>query len=103
MSLAAASGRLRSERNRMERRSFLKSCAVMTSAGAVATAARTWAAAAPRRYERARLVDIHGAPFKARALPAETNYVFNYPYASTPCFLLNLGRTVAATAELARE
>ena len=51
-----------------------------------------WAEATPRLYDRARLVDIHGAPLKARALVAETNYIFHYPFVSTPCFLLNLGR-----------
>ena len=51
-----------------------------------------WAHATPRLYERARLVDIHGAPLKARALVAETNYIFHYPFVATPCFLLNLGR-----------
>jgi Rieske Fe-S protein len=29
-------------------------------------------------------------------LAARTNYVFQYPFASTPCFLLNLGRPLAA-------
>ena len=62
-----------------------------------------WAETAPRRYDRARLVDVHGAPVKARALLAETNYVFHYPFVGTPCFLLNLGRPVVAAATLRRE
>jgi Rieske Fe-S protein len=40
---------------------------------------------------------------KARALAADTNYVFHYPYASTPCFLLNLGRPPAAASTLTRQ
>jgi Rieske Fe-S protein len=58
---------------------------------------------APRLYDRVRLVDVHGAPVKARALVAETNYLFAYPFVGTPCFLLNLGRPVAAAATLRRE
>ncbi len=87
----------------MQRRDFLKTCAALPGAGALAEAMTAWAEAAPRRYARARLVDIHGEPIKARAIVAETNYVFNYPYAATPCFLLDLGRPVSAPAELRRE
>ena len=50
----------------------------------------------PRRYGRALLVDIHGAPIRIAALATETNYVFQYPFAATPCFLLKLGRRVTA-------
>jgi Rieske Fe-S protein len=64
--------------------------------------ATTWAAAAPKLYSRARLVDVHGEPIKVRRLAARTNYVFSYPYAATPCFLLDLGRPVAAADGLLR-
>jgi len=86
----------------VERRKFLGTCAAISgTAGLVAVPA--WAEAAPRLYDRARLVDIHGAPLKARALVAETNYVFHYPFIGTPCFLLNLGRPVAAATTLRRD
>ena len=62
----------------------------------------SWAAAAPKLYARARLVDAHGEPIKVRRLAARTNYVFSYPYAATPCFLLDLGRPVAAAGGLLR-
>ena len=39
----------------------------------------------------------------AGALEAETNYVFHYPYAGTPCFLLKLARPVTIAATLRRE
>jgi Rieske Fe-S protein len=74
--------------------------AISGTAGLVPVPA--WAEAAPRLYDRARLVDIHGAPLKARAVVAETNYVFHYPFVGTPCFLLNLGRPVAAATTLRR-
>jgi Rieske Fe-S protein len=86
----------------MERRKFLGSC--VAASGAVGLPAlSSWANVPPRHYDRARLVDTHGAPLKARALAAETNYVFHFPFAGTPCFLLDLGRPVDAPATLRRE
>jgi arsenite oxidase small subunit len=87
----------------MQRRKCLDSCAALGGATSLAAAAAAWADAAPRHYPRARLVDVHGAPVRASALAADTNYLFNYPYASTPCFLLNLGRPVPAATTLRRE
>jgi len=56
--------------------------------------------ARPRFYSRARLLDAKGAPLLARQVPVERNLIFHYPYAATPCFLLNLGRPAKATAVL---
>jgi Rieske Fe-S protein len=64
--------------------------------------ASAWAAASPRLYARAQLVDLHGAPIKVRQLAPRTNYVFSYPYAATPCFLLDLGRPVSGADHLLR-
>jgi len=86
----------------MRRRRFLSSCALLSGAAAL-PGAGAWADAAPRPYARTRLVDIHGAPIRVAALAADTNYVFQYPYAATPCFLLKLGRPVTAPAELRRQ
>ncbi len=86
----------------MERRKFLGSCAAVS--GAVGfPALSAWANVPPRMYERTRLVDSAGLPLRARALVAQTNYVFHYPYVGTPCFLLDLGRPVDAPATLRRE
>ena len=81
----------------MERRDFVMLCAA-SAAALAAPAVR--ADARPRFYARARLVDEHGAPLLASAIPVERNLIFNYPYAATPCFLLNLGRAVEAPARL---
>ena len=54
----------------------------------------------PRYYGRARLVGGSGTPLKASSLPAERNLIFHYPFAATPCFLLNLGRPAKASATL---
>src|SRR5258706_5917672 len=83
----------------MQRREFIKFCA----ASAAATGAPVAIAedARPHFYTRAKLVSESGAPLRARAVPAQRNLIFHYPYAGTPCFLLNLGRPAKATARLA--
>lgn len=43
-----------------------------------------------RAYERAQLIDASGNPIKVSMLEKEVNYIFNYPYVSTPCMLINL-------------
>jgi len=78
----------------MQRRDFIKFCA----ASATATGAPAFAAdATPSFYGRARLVDGGGTPLQATTLPVDRNLIFHYPFASTPCFLLNLGRPARAT------
>lgn len=83
----------------MERRDFLRGCAAL----AATHAADLWASAktlAPHFYARVLLVDPQGAPLRAGAVPPHTNLVFHYPYAGTPCFLLNLGRPLDGPVRL---
>ena len=81
----------------MERRDFLKLCA----AGAAAAGTPALAAdARPQFYSRTLLVDEKGAPLRAGRVPVERNLIFHYPFAATPCFLLNLGRPAKALALL---
>ena len=81
----------------MERRDFLKVCA----AGVAATSAPALAAdARPQFYSRTLLLDESGTPLRAGRIPAERNLIFHYPFAATPCFLLNLGRSARASALL---
>jgi arsenite oxidase small subunit len=79
----------------MERRAFVKFCAAATVVPTAVTAN-----ASPRFYSRARLIDAHGAPVRAKAIPANENLIFHYPFAATPCFLLNLGKPAAAEVRL---
>ena len=75
----------------MERRGFIKFCAASVAAlktGEVGADARV------QLYARAKLVDEKGAPLRASAVPPNRNFIFHYPYAATPCFLLNLGKPV---------
>jgi len=81
----------------MQRRDFLKLCALPAAgAGHAAVAAD----ASPHYYARVKLVDEKGGPLRSRAVPAERNLIFHYPYAATPCFLLNLAKPVHAPARL---
>ena len=75
----------------MERRAFLKFCAASSAAGGSPALA---ADSRPQFYARAKLVSDTGVPLRAKGVPPNRNLIFHYPYASTPCFLLNLGRPV---------
>lgn len=82
----------------MERRSFLRSCAIAGgTAGLAQCLKQAWAGQPFKAYSRARLVDAYGDPIQARRLVVNRNYLFNYPYAGTPCFLLSLDRPAAGT------
>ena len=86
----------------VERRCFVKLCAAAVTAGAnpallAATEATT------RLYDRTALVDGEGVPITTQNLTVGQTYVFHYPYATTPCFLLDLGRPVRVEAELSTE
>ena len=82
----------------MERREFVAFC--VASAAAAAAPATVGADSQPRFYSRSRLVDGKGAPLLGKEIPRERNLIFHYPFASTPCFLLNLGRPVNGTTGL---
>lgn len=87
----------------MERRDFLGACGLAAGVAALAGSGSLRADGPARLYRRVRLVDIHGVPIKAASLAADTNYVFQYPFAATPCFLLRLPRPAAARSTLRRE
>ena len=80
----------------MQRRDFIKFCA----ASAAATGPSLAADASPSFYARARLVGPDDTALKASAIPVDRNLIFHYPFASTPCFLLNLGRPAKSSAKL---
>lgn len=83
----------------MERRDFIRVCAA--SALGLGSAETVLAAdARPKPYARTLLVDGAGKPLRVKQLVAGENYVFNYPFEGTPCFLLNLGRPTVENVEL---
>ena len=67
------------------RRSFMRLCGTAAAAAAGAGLAGELQATAP-----VRLVWADGSPVTAKTLQARTEYLFFYPYRSTPCFLLRL-------------
>lgn len=79
----------------MKRRGFVKLCA-----GAVASISASAEVLAQdnmihRRYGRVAMIDPQSGAKKAvRSLEVGETYLFHYPYVSTPCFLINLGRSV---------
>ena len=86
----------------MKRRCFVQACAA-TAAGAALPDASLAANLTARLYKRAKLVDEKGHPVRLEALKPGTNYLFDYPYSSTPCFLLRLERPAARGVELKTE
>ena len=87
----------------MKRRAFIGSCAALSGAATLQALAEAKSDAPPRLYSRTRLVDLHGQPIRASKLASETNYVFHYPFESTPCFLLRLPRRATVAKTLTRE
>jgi Rieske Fe-S protein len=86
----------------MERRDFVKLCAAAAGGAALPEAADA-ANSSARLYRRATLVDDKGTPIRIAALKVGQNYVFDYPYSSTPCFLLRLDRPAPGGIELKTE
>jgi Rieske Fe-S protein len=87
----------------LSRRGFTKLCvSALSLFGAPARLfSRTDSVA--RRYGRVRLVDAFGRPLASADLAEGENYIFHYPYVTTPCFLINLGRPAPGGAELRTE
>lgn len=91
----------------MDRRNFLKVVAGATVVAINPSLIRGNLYAADGRlyvaYEKTQLLDAAGKPIKASSLEPEMNYIFNYPYASTPCMLINLPKPTQQDVELTAE
>lgn len=76
----------------VSRRGFLKLCA--GTGALVASSPALLADATPERTPAppATLVDSEGQPLRLQQLVVGESYVFHYPYVSTPCFLMDLGK-----------
>lgn len=80
----------------MDRRSFIKICSAVAVTGAMPPCfMRQTQAAELITFTRVKLVDTQGRAIKASTLDSADAYIFNYPYASTPCFLINLGKSAS--------
>ncbi len=85
----------------MQRRDFIGVCAATCALGAQEALAAN--GLKPRFYSRAQLTDERGQPLKAASLVAGRNYIFHYPFETTPCFLLNLGKPTVREVQLKTE
>jgi len=79
----------------MRRRDFVHACAAAATSVALPEAGRA-ATHDAHLYSRVKLVDERRNPIRIDALATGANYVFDYPYSATPCFLLRLDRQIAA-------
>jgi arsenite oxidase small subunit len=87
----------------LSRRAFVRLC--VGTGAAVTTNPRLLAdTPAPLRpTESVALVTQSGTPIRAGDLSPGETYVFNYPYVSTPCFLIELGRPTETVSGLETE
>ncbi len=86
----------------MKRRDFVQACAAAAGGAALPDAAQA-ASLTAHLYRRAKLVDENDKPVRLDVLRFGANYVFDYPYSATPCFLLRLDRPVMSGIELRTE
>jgi Rieske Fe-S protein len=84
----------------MKRRDFVQLCAASAAGASLPTSADSLSA---RTYPRAKLVDEAREPIRIARLRIGVNYVFDYPFEATPCFLLRLDRPAAGGIELKTE
>lgn len=84
----------------IDRRQFVKICA--TAAATVGSNPAVLASTGEKAvaFNRVQLLNEFDQPLKLSDLVIGENYLFFYPYVSTPCFLVDLGRTVARTGSL---
>ncbi|HRQ48856.1 MAG TPA: twin-arginine translocation signal domain-containing protein, partial [Rhodocyclaceae bacterium] len=87
----------------MNRRAFVKTCTVGAGLLAGGSGRVFPSGASTRHYHRVRLLDDRGQPLRMEEIHEGVQYVFPYPYAATPCFLLNLGRPVPGQNGLTTE
>ena len=74
----------------MKRRDFVEACAASVAGAALPDVKAAGLSA--RMYKRAKLVDEKRQPIRLADLKVGATYVFDYPFAATPCFLLRLDR-----------
>ena len=86
----------------MKRRDFVQACA-FSAAGVALPDANAASKLSARMYKRAKLVDERGKALRQDGLEAGVTYVFDYPYSSTPCFLIRLDKPTTAGIPLRTE
>lgn len=83
----------------MNRRGFLHACSALLAL--LGSSSR--ASSAPlESHARVALVDIQGKPLRLADLRPQEEYLFFYPFRSTPNFLIDLGQPTAQSVKLRR-
>ena len=85
------------------RRRFMRTCVSAAAAVTASPGVLAQQGGGMKPYERVTLVDADGQPMRADQLAAGECYVFYYPYVSTPCFLMNLGKPTDSDVTLKTE
>lgn len=83
----------------MDRRDFIKVCSTIAVASMVDASLYSKLLAAQdgsmiKTYKKALLVKEDGSPLREEDIKPHVNYIFFYPYASTPCYLINLNEEI---------
>lgn len=85
----------------MNRRHFLKTCGQAALLAGTGPGLLSRAHGQPvTAFERVRLVNGDGSPFKVSAFGPDEFRLFYYPYRSTPCLLIRLGQAKAEPRRL---
>ena len=82
------------------RRRFVKLCASTAAAVAAYPDSLVGAVNHGEFYEKVQLHDDENNPLQASALEPDKNYLFFYPFISTPCFLIRLNKPVQRMVDL---
>jgi arsenite oxidase small subunit len=85
----------------MKRRGFVKLCASAVASISASPQILARENQLYRRYGRVSLIDPDSrAAINVGSLEIGETYIFHYPYVSTPCFLINLGKTLEPGKQL---
>jgi Rieske Fe-S protein len=87
----------------VKRRDFVQLCAASAAGATTLPSVAQASALTARAYPRSKLVDETREPVRIAQLRVGVNYVFDYPFSATPCFLLRLDRPAAGGIDLKTE
>jgi len=87
----------------LRRRDLMRQAACVAGAWAASGVRPVVAAGDVQPHPRSLLVDAHGQAFAARQLKTAEPFLFNYPYTTSPVFLIAFEREVPATELVTRD
>ncbi|HEX9583682.1 MAG TPA: hypothetical protein VGB36_04175 [Gammaproteobacteria bacterium] len=88
---------------KIKRRGFVKVCASAVASVSASPSLLANENGTVHHYNRAQLVEANGDPFYAASMSVGETYVFNYPYVTTPSFIINLGKPALDNGPLKTE